>query len=145
MGESVKKASLKNIFNIIVAIQILIGCSSTDKNTKLIEGSWQVASLSETPLTITNYGEGRIDSSSIIKFGNDGLMKILHSDSMNSAEVFRYEVNNDELIIFYSDYGIPFHIESITSDKLEVKASGYGNTSELRSRIRRIELIRDLR
>jgi hypothetical protein len=122
--------------NVLYSLSLLISCQS--QQDKII-GKWKVENLSEYPLSISNYGDMIFDVSSIVLFDGEHLT-ISNPDSM--IENYKYTVEDGELIIIYSDYGIPLTIEELTATKLTLTGGGSGNTEKERSRYFKLELKR---
>jgi hypothetical protein len=131
---------MKQFIVSVVTLVFLTTCNNTERNLKLIQGSWEVVSLSKYPLTITGYDKGVLEMKSIIHFDENGILKIYKSAIMNKPDTLKYAVKENQLIIYYSDFGIPFQIEDLGNRQLELMASGYGESKEARNEVRRITL-----
>ena len=111
----------KNIFFLTIC---LIGCT----NNRLI-GRWQVKGLSQDSLSISGYNDLLITKRSQIEFLNDKL-NIYDSNSNIPRESYYYEISDGELIIIYSDYGMPLTIDNNRKNELILYGGGWGNSIE---------------
>jgi hypothetical protein len=102
-------------------------------------GPWKVTELSNYPLTVTNYGDAKFDKGCRLTFDNKGQFYILLSDTTETPETFNYEIHDDKLIMWYSDYGIPLKIRELSDNELELETSGFGNTEEIRKVIKNLK------
>ena len=126
-------------YSLLIICVIL--CFSCQSQQDRIVGEWAVKNLSEYPLSITHYGDIKFNKSSRVLFDNEQLT-VYTSDSLMDKERFNYSIEDGELIIMYSDYGIPLEIKKLTKNTLVLYGGGFGNTDEERSRHFEIELKR---
>jgi hypothetical protein len=112
----------------MLLVLLFSGCDKTDK----IMGTWQTVELSQYPLTITNYGDAKFDKGSRLTFDNKGRFHIFLTDTTKTPETFNYKIQDDKVIMWYSDYGIPLTIKELDDNELELEIGGFGNTEEIR-------------
>jgi len=102
-----KKITLYLILLFIVSCQ-----SQQDK----IKGEWKIENLSEYPLSLINNGNITFTKSSKVLFDNFK-MTIIFSEANKENVIYNYEIDNGELVIWYSDYGIPLRIKKLSKKK----------------------------
>ena len=95
-------------------------------------GTWKTVELSQYPLTITNYGDAKFDKGSRLIFDSTGELHIFLLDTTKTPETFNYKIEDDKIIMWYSDYGIPLTIKELGDNELELETGGFGNTEEIR-------------
>ena len=127
---------LKGILTLYVLTVLLSGCDKTNRNSNLIQGNWMVSELSSYPLTITNYNDAKLDKNSRVTFDDKNQMKIFLTNATESPEVFDYRIQDNKLILLYSDYGIPLTIKKLSDFELEMETGGFGNTDSERKLIK---------
>jgi hypothetical protein len=115
--------------------------SSCDKTDRII-GTWKTVELSQYPLTITNYGDAKFDKGSRLTFDNKGLVHIFLTDTTKAPETFNYKIQDDKVIMLYSDYGIPLTIKELDDNELELETGGFGNTEEIRKVTKNFKFIK---
>lgn len=113
-----------NIILVFLVISCLIGCN----NNPLI-GRWKVNGLSADSLSISGYNDLLVTKNSQVEFINDKL-NIYDSNSKIPRESYYYEVSDGELIIIYSDYGMPLTIDDNRKNELILYGGGWGNSIE---------------
>jgi hypothetical protein len=128
---------LTRILTFLVLILILLSCDRADK----IQGTWRTTELSQYPLTITNYGDAKFNKGTLLTF-EQGHFHIQLADTTKNAETFDYKVQGDEIVMWYSDYGIPLTIKTLTDNELELETGGFGNTEEERKTVKNFKFIR---
>lgn len=117
---------------------LIFGCDKGDR----IRATWKVTELSHYPLTVTNYGDAKFDKGSRLTFDNKGQLHIFLSDTTRTPETFNYKIQDDKVIMWYSDYGIPLTIKTLTDNELELETGGFGNTEEERKTVKNFKFIR---
>ena len=127
----------KYLIKITLIFFTLITISCEYKKEDLI-GEWNVTDLSEYPLSITNYKDATLDKNSKLIIRKNGKLDFHLKDSL--TESYSYYFENNNLVMVYSDYGIPLHIIKLNSKKLILETGGIGNTVLERNRKIRIEL-----
>jgi hypothetical protein len=125
------------LIKITLIILTLITTSCEYKKEDLI-GEWNVAELSEYPLSITNYKDATLDKNSKLIIRENGKLDFYLKDSL--TESYSYYFENNDLIMVYSDYGIPLDIIKLNSKELILETGGIGNTVLKRNRKIRIKL-----
>ena len=115
---------------------LLFSCDNGER----IQGTWKVTELSNYPLTVTNYGDAKFDKGSRLTFDNKGQLHIFLSDTTETPETFKYEIQDDKVIMWYSDYGIHLKINELSDNELELETGGFGNTEEIRKVIKNLKL-----
>ena len=116
---------------IILFLTLLSACGS---NKYKITGIWKVESLSEYPLSVTNYDDITFDAGSTAFFSSDNILQIFLTDTTSIPETLRFNISNSDLTLIYGDYGIPLNIEKLTEKELILIGGGFGNSDEDRSR-----------
>jgi hypothetical protein len=101
---------------IFILTLILISCDKADK----IRGTWKATELSQYPLTVTNYGDAKFDKGTLLTF-EQGHFHIQLTDITKNVETFDYKFQGDEVVMWYSDYGIPLTIKNLTDNELELE------------------------
>ncbi|MCK8523499.1 hypothetical protein M0D21_18090 [Aquimarina sp. D1M17] len=128
-------SKLQNL--ILLSLFSTITLSCYHKKEELI-GEWNVTSLSEYPLYITNYDDAKLDKHSKLRITENGKLDFYLKDTL--SESYYYELEKNDLILIYSDYGIPLKITKLNPNKLTLEASGFGNSKSERNRKIKIEL-----
>jgi hypothetical protein len=123
---------------IMVLVLLFSSCDKTDR----IRGTWKTVELSQYPLTITNYGDGKFDKGSRLTFDNKGQLRIFLTDTTKTPETFNYKIQDDKVILWYSDYGIPLTIKELDDNELELETGGFGNTEEIRKVTKNFKFIK---
>ena len=128
-----------NRYLIKIAVIILtLSTTSCDYKKEDLIGEWNVAELSEYPLSITNYDDARLDKNFKLVIRKNGKLDFYLKDKL--TESYSYYLEDNDLIMVYSDYGIPLDIIKLNSKELILETGGFGNTELERSRKIRIEL-----
>ncbi|MEO7992087.1 MAG: hypothetical protein ABI663_21220 [Chryseolinea sp.] len=133
---------MKSILTLYVLTVLLTGCDKTNRNSNLIEGNWMVSELSSYPLMITNYNDAKLDKNSRVTFDDKNQMQIFLTNATEAPEVFDYRIQDNKLILLYSDYGIPLTIKKLSDFELEMETGGFGNTDTERKIIKNLKLNR---
>ena len=129
--------TLIRILTILILTLILISCDKADK----IQGTWKAIELSQYLLAITNYGDAKFDKGTLLTF-EQGHFHIQLTDTTKNPETFDYKVQGDQVVMWYSDYGIPLTIKNINDNELELETGGFGNTDEERKVVKNLKFIR---
>lgn len=98
--------------------------------------------LSNYPLTISNYGDAKFDKGSRLTIDNKGQLHIFLSDTRKTPETFNYKSQDDKVIMWYRDYGIPLTIKKRNDNELELQTGGFGNTEEQRKVVKNLNFER---
>jgi hypothetical protein len=106
---------------LILFIVVLPGCD----NSWRIQATWEVTELSQYPLSITDYGDAKLDKGSRLWFDNQGQLHIFLTDTTRRPETFNYVIQDDDIIMWYSDYGIPLTINNLNDDELELEIDSF--------------------
>jgi hypothetical protein len=123
---------------IVLLVLLFFSCDKTDK----IIGTWEIVELSQYPLTITNYGDAKFDKGSRLTFDKKRQLHIFLTDTTKTPETFNYKIQEDEVIMSYSDYAIPLTIKELDENELELETGGFGNTEEIRKVTKRFKFIK---
>ena len=128
-----------NRYLIKIAVIILtLSTTSCDYKKEDLIGEWNVTELSEYPLSITNYNDATLDENSKLVIRKNGKLDFYLKDTL--SESYSYYFENNDLVMVYSDYGIPLDIIKLNSKELILETGGFGNTELERNRKIRIEL-----
>lgn len=127
---------MRRVTIIYVALTLLL--ASCDKSDMIL-GTWRVVELSQYPLTITNYGDAKFGKGSRLTFDNNGQFHIALTDTTKASETFDYKIQDDKVIMWYSDYGIPLTIKELNDSELELETGGFGNTEAERNVIKNLK------
>lgn len=121
----------------LIFLTLLFITSCRYKKEDLV-GEWNVTKLSKYPLSITNYNDTKLDKNSKLIIHENGKLDFYLKDHL--TESYSYYLENNDLVIVYSDYGIPLDIIKLNSKELILETEGFGNAELERSRKIRIEL-----
>lgn len=117
---------MKKLLNIIL-VSTLLGCDSND-----IEGTWKVVGTSGDSICMVGNGDLIFKPGYEVTF-KESKMTIRSSNSIDLEE-YNYELSNDDLFIFYSDYGIPISLEPKNKNEIYLYGGGFGNSIEEQSK-----------
>jgi len=132
MGKIIK------IIAVVISV-ILIGFLIKKAISLNVEGSWQVIELSESPMSILGYGDMVLEHNSHVEIREDDKIYFFRTKE-SDPEIYPYEIDDSELVIWYSDFGVPLKIKEIDSDKIELSLTGMGNSIEEQKKMIRIKL-----
>ncbi len=122
----------------ITVILLTLSVTSCDYKKEDLIGEWSVTELSEYPLSITNYDAAMLDKNSKLVIRKNGKIDFYLKGQL--TESYSYYLENNNLVMVYSDYGIPLDIIKLNYKELILETGGFGNTELERSRKIRIEL-----
>ena len=126
----------------IIVILLTLSITSCDYKKEDLIGEWNVTELSEYPLSITNYDDATLEKNSKLVIRENGKLDFYLKDKL--TESYSYYLEGNDLVIVYSDYGIPLDIIKLSSKELILETRGFENTELERSRKIRIEFNREL-
>jgi hypothetical protein len=122
----------------ILTILLTLSITNCDYKKEDLIGEWNVTKLSEYPLSITNYDDTRLSKNSKLVIRKNGKLDFYLKDKL--TESYSYYLEDNNLVMVYSDYGIPLDIIKLNSKELILETGGFGNTELVRNRKIIIEL-----
>src|SRR5690606_18578219 len=108
---------------LLISIVLLqLGCSQTN-----LQDKWEVIGISGDSLSLSGYGDLKFKPGYEVEF-DDNKINITSNDDETTTESYDYRLNDDQLIIIYSDYGLPIELETKDENKLILYGGGWGNS-----------------